>query len=229
MSSTTPVNGWTIPTLSDVPNIETAIHPLANAIDLRVIPIFTTTGARDTAIPTPSFGRFAAVSGTGEIYVYNGSAWVSAVPRNLYKTANESVTSSTTMQDDNTFTFSVEANAFYFVEMHLVISCADATATPDFKSQWTVPASTTGLRWRSGLTTGATADTGDKSQIDTIAGGSAALGVLASSTKTFFIERISVDTAGTSGTMTLQWAQNASDSDPTIVEAGSYCRIWKVG
>lgn len=227
MTTTTTINGWTIPTLSDVPNIETAIHPLANAIDTRVIPVFTTTGARDTAISAPSFGMHAAVSGTGEVYVYNGSSWVGAVPRNFYKTANESVTNNT-MQDDNTFTFSVEANSFYFVEMHCCLSCVDAGAAPDFKSQWTVPAGTTGIRWRNALTTGATADTGDKSQIDTIAGGSAAIGVLAT-TKTYFIERISVDTAGTAGTMTLQWAQNATDADPVIMEAGSYMRVWKVG
>lgn len=227
MTSTTTINGWTIPTLSDVPNIETAIHPLANAIDARVIPIFTTTGNRDSAISAPSFGMHAAVSGTGEVYVYNGSAWVSAVPRNFYKTANESVTNST-MQDDNTFTFSVEANSFYFAELHCCLSCVDAGAGVDFKSQWTVPASTTGIRWRSALVTGATSDTSDKSQIDTIAGGSATIGVLAT-TKTFFIERISFDTAGTAGNATLQWAQAATDADPTIVEAGSYMRVWKVG
>lgn len=229
MSTTTAINGWTIPELSDVPNIETAIHPLANAIDARVIPIFTTTGARDSAITSPSFGQHAAVSGTGEVYWYNGSNWVSAVPRSFYKSANEQVVSSTTMQNDDTFTFSVEANALYFVELFIVMSSADATGNPDFKSQWTVPASTTGIRWRSGLTTGATADTTDKEQIDTIAGGSSQLGVLPSSTRTFFVERISVDTAGTSGTMTLQWAQNNSDTDAVIVEAGSYMRVWKVG
>lgn len=225
MSTTTPINGWTIPELSDVPNIETAIHPLANAIDARVIPIFTTTGARDSAISSPSFGQYAAVSGTGEVYWYNGSAWVSAVPRVKYKTANEAVTSSTTFQDDNDFFFSVEANSLYWVELWLSMT---GSASGDFKMQWTVPASTTGIRWRSTLVTGATADTEDKAQMDTIAGGSSASGILGSGSS-YLNENLSVDTAGTSGTAQMQWAQNGSNATPTTILAGSVMRVWKIG
>lgn len=227
MSTTTAINGWTIPELSDVPNIETAIHPLANAIDARVIPIFTTTGNRDSAISSPSFGQHAAVSGTGEVYWYNGSAWVSAVARTKYKTSNESVTSSTTFQDDNDFFLSVEANALYVVELYLSIV---GNTSGDFKMQWTVPSGTDGIRWRQTLVTGAAADTDNKSQIDTISGGSSASGVLSTtSPRAFLSEIMSVDTAGTSGTLTLQWAQNGSNANPTTIQAGSFMRAWKVG
>lgn len=227
MSTTTTINGWTIPELSDVPNIETAIHPLANAIDARVIPIFTTTGARDSAITSPSFGQYAAVSGTGEVYWYNGSAWVSAVARVKYKTANEAVTSNTTNQADNDFFISVEANALYFVELHIVMT---GHTSGDFKSAWTVPSGATGYRWRDVLQSGATADSENKSQIDTIAGGSATVGVLGTgSTNTYFHETLTVDTAGTSGNLALEWSQGTSNATATTVLAGSVMRVWKIG
>lgn len=227
MSTTTPVNGWTIPTLSDVPNVETSFHPAFNAIDQRVIPIFTTTGLRDSAIPTPTFGQHAAVSGTGEVYFYNGSAWCSSAPRTKYKTTNENVPNSTVMQNDDVFFMSVEANALYYIELYLVM-VGDPAA--DFKMQWTFPAGTDGIRWRNALVTAAVTDADNKSQIDTVAGGSSTSGVLNATTpRTFLQESLTVDTAGTAGTLQLQWAQNVANATATTIQAGSVMRCWKVG
>ena len=225
MTSTTTINGWTIPTLSDVPNIETAIHPLANAIDARVIPIFTTTGNRDSAITSPSFGQFAAVSGTGEIYNYNGSSWVSAVPRTKYKTSNETVTSSAVLQNDNDFFFSVEANSLYYGELLINYTAGGG----DFRSLWTFPASTTGIRYYNGLRSGSATVNDDRVQVAVFTDTNQDVDGLGSATPAYYYEQITVDTAGTSGTLQFQWCQAVSNATSTVVRAGSVMRLWKVG
>lgn len=227
MATATTINGFPKPELSDVPNIETAVGNFANAVDSRVIPVFSTTGARDTAIPSPSQGMHCEVTGTGEHYRYNGTVWVGATPRYIYKASNESVTSSTVVQSDNDFFFNVEANSLYVVELFLNIIGHSAG---DFHSLWTVPSGTTGIRYRNVLVSGAASDSDNKTQIDTIAGAGATAGLLGTgTTRSYWNENVSVDTAGTGGTMQFQWAQGTSSGTATVVQAGSYCKIYKVG
>lgn len=230
MATTTTINGFPKPELSDVPNIETAVGNFADAVDSRVVPVFSTTGARDTAIPSPSFGMMAAVSGTGELYMYNGSVWVSARPRTIYKTSNETVTSSTTLQNDNDFFLSVEANSLYVVELDLVLTGATGG---DFRSLWTFPSGCTGFRSRIALQEGAAASTPDdmKAPVSTIADTNQDTGTIGTLTSegSIFKETLSLDTAGTSGTLQFTWCQATSSGTATTVYAGSVLRCWKVG
>src|SRR5262245_15271614 len=62
------------------------------------------------------------------------------VPIAAVKTANESVTSSTTLQNDDELFVSVAANSTYLVQCY--IKC-DGAATGDIKLNWTAPASAT--------------------------------------------------------------------------------------
>jgi len=142
MATSTPINGFSIPQLSDTPNIETAVNTFANAIDARVMPIFSTTAARGTAIPSPTFGQCAAVSGTGEIYYYNGTAWVSLVPRCKKAGTNTIITDSTTLTNITNYNFSLEANSTYVIDGMLIVNSTGTTAN-DIKFGWTFPASTT--------------------------------------------------------------------------------------
>lgn len=232
MATSTTINGFPKPELSDVPNIETAVGNFADAVDSRVIPIFATTGARDTAISAPSFGMHAAVSGTGEVYYYNGTAWVSAVPRTIYKTSNETVTSSTTLQNDNDFFLSVEANALYVVELDLFLT-GNGGGTGDFRSLWTFPSGSVGKRMRVALQEGAAASTPDdmKAPCSTLADPDQDTGTIGTATSegSLFKETMTIDTAGTSGTLQFTWCQASSNSTATTVHAGSVMRCWKVG
>jgi hypothetical protein len=225
VATTTTINGFPKPELSDVPNIETAVGNFADAVDARVVPVFSTTGGRDTAISAPSFGQMAAVSGTGELYMYNGSVWVSARPRTIYKASNESVTSSTVAQNDNDFFVSVEANSKYWIELWISYTAA---TSGDFHSFWTGPSGFAGTRWRNVLISGATGDSDNKTQIDTIAGVGATTGGL-NATTAYFNENVSLSTSGTSGTLQFVWCQGTSSGTATVVQAGSQMRIWKVG
>lgn len=230
MATSTTINGFPKPELSDVPNIETAVGNLANAVDSRVVPVFSTTGARDTAIASPSFGMMAAVSGTGELYMYNGSLWVSARPRTIYKASNETVTSSTVLQNDNDFAISLEANALYKGKLTLAYGAGGG----DFRSLWTFPSGATGLRWKASLMeTGQTVNQAwhDQSKVSLFSAASPANDVegLGGTTPAFWIEDFTIDTAGTSGTLQFTWCQASSSATATTVYAGSVLEIWKVG
>lgn len=81
MSDTTAVNALPMPQLSDRANIETAVRPLAQAIDTRLVARFSTLAARNTAITAPVPGQMCWVTETTELYLHNGTTWISALPR----------------------------------------------------------------------------------------------------------------------------------------------------
>lgn len=95
MADTTPVNALPMPQLADRANIETAVRPLALAIDTRVVARFGTLAARNSAITGPVAGQMCWVTETKELYVHDGSVWVSARPRCARLGAAEVRTSST--------------------------------------------------------------------------------------------------------------------------------------
>lgn len=75
MATSTPINGWSIPQLADVANIETAITSFASGVDSRVNPIFANNAARDSAIPSPTAGQECFVTTDNIKYVYRNSTW----------------------------------------------------------------------------------------------------------------------------------------------------------
>jgi len=229
MSTPTTINGFPKPDLSDSPNISTAVGNFADAIDSRVIPIFSTTGARDTAIPSPTYGMHCEVTGTQEYYRYNGTTWVSAAPRIIYKTANQSYSSDATLNPDDHFICNLEANSLYWGSIIVYYSSG---TTSDFRTLWTFPSGCTGLRFYTALRPAA-ADTGDLdisvaklSDTNQDFGG---LGTTDSRTQRgMFDEQFTIDTAGSSGSLTFNHCQ-ASATGTTTVFAGSCMQIWKVG
>lgn len=229
MATTTPINGFSIPQLSDAPNIETAVNTFANAVDSRVIPRFATVAARGTAIPSPITGQLAHCADTTELYIYNGTLWVSARPRVKFKTADEGVSNSASPQDDDHLVFSVEINSEYVLAGELFISATNTGR--DFLANWTVPASTVGWWALGGLdpaannilgeahfggTTTITANRAIEANVN--------LDPVAGMVRAYF------DTAGTAGNVQFRWSQNvAQTSTSTTVYKGSWMEIWKVG
>lgn len=136
-------------------------------------------------------------------------------PTYIMKTADETVTNSTTLQNDDHFAFSVDANSTYYFELNLY---ADANAVGvDLKVAWTLPASAT-VDW------GVMTD--DRANLPSAEAQSATVGSDALGTGT--IEPIDVLTtqtivtlkgwltiAGTSGTAQLQWAQSSNPGGTT--------------
>jgi hypothetical protein len=142
------------------------------------------------------------------------------------KTATESVTSSTTLQDDDELTVTVEASTLYRFEMVLLY---DGNQSGDLRFAFVAPSGTVqGAVHR--LVTGATLAAASELSMG---GGdlttAVAAGTLGTGTTTalyaFGIAAIGV----TGGSLKLQWAQNTSSASATRVLANSYLLTQRVG
>lgn len=224
MSVTSPINGFVLPSLGDVANIEAAVQPLGLAVDSLVIPRFSTTAGRDAAISAPTFGQFAVVSGTQEVYVYSGTAWVSAKPRFIIKPTDEPLASDSTGQLDDHLLFSMEANSAYVANFFLGIQ--STSATPDIKIDWSIPAGASRRAYFVGLPESAATSTNAVKMIwddGTMPSFAAFNGFTCMQVYVYFI------TGATAGNANLRWGQNVSDPAATIMGSGSRIEVWKVG
>jgi hypothetical protein len=133
------------------------------------------------------------------------------------KTADESVVNSTTLQDDNDFTFPFAANATYEITMMLKVHCSNGGK---IKMKTVAPAGSTAFL-------GALATKGGNSAVTYMPSPAAAYTIcnaaLDENTDIIMIQG-TITTAGTAGTFKVQWAQDTSDTDPTTIFAGSYCK-----
>ncbi|MCZ6897642.1 MAG: hypothetical protein O7D95_02885 [Betaproteobacteria bacterium] len=137
------------------------------------------------------------------------------------KSSDESVTNSLTLQDDDDLQATLAANSIYQIEV--MLSVVSASATPDFKFQFTEPDGTfllQGFHAESGDAT-LTSFPRDES--------SAVLAILLEAAAIEFIHmNILAKPAGTGGIFKLEWAQVTSDATATIVQAGSWMRTTKL-
>lgn len=143
----------------------------------------------------------------------------------IRKPANESVTSSTTLQDDNDFAFALAANAVYTLEAYIIYSGA-ATGLGDIKAQFTGPASATATWTNFG------ANVSGSTQYNVVPEGLAAgaprsMPTNAGTSMTCEPKGVII-TAGTSGTLQFRWAQNTSSATATVVGINSWMRLKRV-
>ncbi len=152
---------------------------------------------------------------------YNGASWLSftsgSAPSSSFgaqtvvKSANQTKTNNTTLQDDPDLQFSVGANetwTFRFVVQ------ANANATPDIKFAVSAPA-------------GSTCSVGVIDGEGAVAVGNLGCGVssgiITGNTTADVYEVVgTVQTGGTAGTVALQWAQNTTSASAVVVYAGSF-------
>lgn len=141
------------------------------------------------------------------------------------KTADESVTSSTTLQNDDALLFAIASSEVWVVEFVLFVV---GNTSGDVKLAVTVPASASvyygivansipGSGYVAGSSNSATATSGDEKSADVMTSPGVVLvikGYVANST--------------TAGNVTLQWAQAASSGTATTVKAGSHLIAHKV-
>lgn len=137
-------------------------------------------------------------------------------PLEAYKTADETVNASATLQDDNELFVTVVANARYDFELRIV---HNSGTTPDFKYGFTFPTGTT-MRYTQNTVPLAGTAFAMFVQIQTDTpqseGGAADRALHAWG-------KVLVST--TAGTLRLQWAQSTSNASDTIVRAGSYLTL----
>lgn len=141
------------------------------------------------------------------------------------KTADETVNNSDVLQDDDELTLPVAANATYVVDCWVVY---DSNTTPDIKFAFTGPASAT-MEWTTNaLGSSAAGGTGSTTTTRATIAGNLPCGGVGAGTRVVATIRGLLMTAGTAGSLTLQWAQNTADATETKVRANSWMRLVRV-
>jgi hypothetical protein len=146
------------------------------------------------------------------------------LPVVAYKSSDTSRSSTTTPADDPNLTLPLAANAVYEVRVALMYACASTGV--DLKMQFTVPASATGeyVHW---YWSGATTFVGPGNSADpwTQLRGPYA----AASGDMGFTGEGTIFTSASSGSLTLQWAQNTSSATALVLRKGSKMVAQRMG
>lgn len=151
----------------------------------------------------------------------------SAQPMWVFKSAVESITSTTTLQNDDELTIAGDAGS-WVVEMELAMTASNAGAagTADVKTAWSV----TGTMSPSNRqVTGPSTETGSADNNITsrygVSGMTTPIAYRArSGSAQFHVREVAAFVATTSWTITLQWAQNTSSATAMTMQPGSYIR-----
>lgn len=200
MPYTTLVSGTTI----------TASWANASVRDQVVTP-FATSGARTSAITSPIEGMLSYRADGKTFEGYDGAGWAMVPFASLkVKSADETISSSASLQDDNELAIAVRADASYRVELHIVYNSG---TTPDFKFGWSFPSGAT-MSVGAYETFGAF---GGFAQIQTDTPPADGLGA----DEPLWLTG-GLFTSSTAGTLTFRWSQNTSDASNTTVRKGSY-------
>lgn len=147
----------------------------------------------------------------GQVLSTDGSSnisWITGAT-NLYtqivtKTADETVSGTMTLQDDDELFFSVDANSTYIIMFEAIISRANTTAGTIWSIQWTVPSGAVGSYY----TIGSSQVLGTSSGISPN---------FAANTGPLFITiKAAVKTSSTSGTMQLKWGLGGGTESRTL-------------
>lgn len=138
----------------------------------------------------------------------------------VIKSADETVTSSVTLQNDDHLSVAVLANSQYFVEFFIIY---DAIQAADIQIGWSAPSGATFDWTHGGLGTSATTSVGPVSRnyrtlsdVGTIGGPSASSG-----TNAVIPGEGRLVTVGSSGNLVFRWAQNTSNATGSVVKANS--------
>jgi len=159
--------------------------------------------------------------------ILHASDLIRVLPVFAVKSADESVISSTTLQNDNELFVSLAANTTY--QLNLALLATEATGTTaDLKLAWTMPS---GCRLDAANVGAHTSWTGSSANPEVEFNSWQAETSTTTSTRSFgtinagivfgYHVRGIVTNGGTAGTLQLQWAQAASVAENVTVKAGS--------
>lgn len=233
-SSTNPSSPYAGMWIYETDTYRTKVRNASNSawVSTGGIPIVNTTN--DVTAPYNGQMVFALADGTLYRYQSSNTTWYRYPDiQRKYKAATESVTSSTTLQNDDIFLWSVLANSAYTLEGYICFDGAQATASPTstggLKSAFTGPAGASMFWTNFG---GATEFSADLVTHNMVAQGltstrNVATQVTATATMTMAPKGILV-VGGTAGTLQFQWAQAASSGTATRILGGSWMRLEKV-
>lgn len=193
----------------------TGKHPIG-VTDTTKWPTIPTTGDHADNLLASRLTTLEAGAGTGGFYF-------------VRKTADEAVTSSTTVQSDDQLSFPIGANETWEFECDLLASGA---TTGDLRVAWNVPSGATGEWGVDGPATGVAAFSGDSVMFGYQAFGDSNFADVGLSQTASPYTKVKVEgtvvNGSTAGTVVLRWAQRASDATATTVRAGSKLKATRV-
>jgi hypothetical protein len=145
----------------------------------------------------------------------------SLVPIYARKTSDETIISSSTLQNDDDLAWPVAASAVYEFELHML---ASSGTTPDLKTGFTFPTGMTGALYgigpdASGTPPAVTFDAGALSAV---------LNWNGTGGNSHYMLWGILTVAPTAGTLQLQWAQGTLTASNTIMRAGSYGKLTRI-
>lgn len=145
---------------------------------------------------------------------------------------NTQTNNTTTLAIDDELFFEADANSVYWVNFYLMLETASATC--DLKTDWNVPASTTGLKMCLGATDTAAAFTSRTNTAMRVAAHQHGTDVVyqlgTGSAANFIWEKGIVKTGATAGEVNIRWAQNVLDgANPITREQFCYMTVKKIG
>lgn len=78
MTLYSPVAQIPYPSLTDAPNMQTAMATMTSALDSMVVPRYSSVATLTTAVPSPAIGQQAFITGAGAFVYWTGTAWVAS-------------------------------------------------------------------------------------------------------------------------------------------------------
>lgn len=149
------------------------------------------------------------------------------MPVTAIKTASTSRASTTTISADPELQLSVEAGAEYVGEFYFRIS---GVAAGDMDLQFTTPAGATGSWGGTRLTAPAADDGTGGARTSVRAALNAEISLSTPSTTTAQVVngQFRITMGGTSGTLSIDWAQGTSNATASVMEADSWIRLKRV-
>ncbi len=138
------------------------------------------------------------------------------------KAATESVTSSTTLQDDDDLFMDLEAGKSYRVWLILTVASGGAEAA-DIKTSWTFAGTATKVGrcvWGLGISSTATDDSAFSKSSGVAIGASVSYGIDAGQAAACY-ESLILEDVTVAGRLQLQWAQVASNATATVLSTTS--------
>ncbi len=173
-----------------------------------------------TTLPTQSAGQTASAAGWANLVKADIESMMHLHAR---KSSDESVASSTTLQDDNDLALTVAASEVWEFRLHIIYTAA---AAADIKFAWTFP--TGGVMAASGVGLSSTDVFSHYPYYFTTSPTSALTYGGADATIRDFSVEGTFTNSTTPGTLQLQWAQQASSGTASVVKANSTLWVCKL-